>query len=338
MKHAAESESGEGDRFSQPLLLQCDVRGQVLWMSDRTRAALGNARSLPEALGATSVVGRPLAFSGTLEGSGKVWISAQYDQPAPAEGQPALQPVECSLLLHYFRLEEFERWLAARARERRPGSGIRAIRQIEQERQRLGRDLHTGVGQMLAAIRLQTEVVGAQLPYDVPVAAQQTLHRIATLARDALEQVRAVSRRLHPPEWQRLSLEDAIRQLWDLSGIPQKFEAALRVEPLSRQPSLEIKTAAYRMAQEAFSNIAQHSGATRVEASLAEQGGRLLLTVRDDGVGFDVAALLAAPPSVAAGIGLRSARELAAAAGADLSIESGPGGAALEFSARLEPA
>lgn len=153
------------------------------------------------------------------------------------------------------------------------------------------------------------------------------------MASEALDQVRAVSRRLHPPNWQRLSLEDAIRELWELSGIPQKFEAALRVRALSRQPGPEVMTAAYRIAQEALSNIAQHSGATRVEASLEEKDGRLLLIIADNGVGFDPDALIAGPAR--AGLGLRAARELAAAVGADLRIASGPHGSRVELSAPL---
>ena len=75
-------------------------------------------------------------------------------------------------------------------------------------------------------------------------------------ARGGVDQVRALSHRLHPPEWQRLTLESAVEQLWSLSGIPARFEASLRVEPLPREPGLELKTLVYRAAQEALSNIA----------------------------------------------------------------------------------
>jgi len=116
-------------------------------------------------------------------------------------------------------LQRAERDLSIFARQRRQGNGRGAVRQIELERQRLGRELHTGLGQMLAAIRLQLEIVAALLP-DPPTLVQQALSRISTLANEALEQVRSVSVRLHPPEWQRLTLETALQQLWDISGIP----------------------------------------------------------------------------------------------------------------------
>jgi signal transduction histidine kinase len=203
---------------------------------------------------------------------------------------------------------------------------------VERERQRLGRDLHTGVGQLLTAIRLQIESIETQLP-QAPPAVRQALERISTLTRDALEQVRALSNRLHPPEWQRLTIEEALRQLWELSGIPQRFDASLRIEALPLEPGLELKILTYRAAQEAFSNLAEHARATHVEASLETRGGRLVLTVLDNGAGFDAAGLFSAPASLASGIGLRSIREQAAGLGGRIDIRSGPAGTTLELSA-----
>jgi two-component system NarL family sensor kinase len=144
--------------------------------------------------------------------------------------------------------------------------------------------------------------------------------------------VRSVSARLHPPEWQRLTLADALQQLWDLSGIPERFAASLRIQPLPREPDLEVKVLIYRAAQEALSNLARHARATRVDAALEIRGDSAILTVQDDGVGFDVAGLLRGPASVASGIGLRSIREQAAALGGNLEIQSGPSGTRLVVS------
>jgi two-component system NarL family sensor kinase len=267
-----------------------------------------------------------------LGGGGRLWIGARPAESARRTGS-GLLPLERSLVRHCFRLVAAERKLHARARRGNSGG---AVRQIERERQRLGRDLHTGVGQVLAAIRLQMEAVTEQLP-DPPAGVRQGLERISTLAGDALDQVRALSHRLHPPEWQRLTLESAVAQLWSLSGIPVRFQASLRVEPLPAEPALELKTLVYRAAQEAFSNIAQHARATRVEASLEAQGGVLRLRIADNGVGFNLAGFLAAPPSVASGIGLRSIREQAAGLGGRLDIASGPNGTTLTLTAPFLP-
>jgi two-component system NarL family sensor kinase len=241
-----------------------------------------------------------------------------------------LQSLQQGLLRRYFRLERAERRLARRARQ--DGSEDGASHQLELERQRLGRDLHTGVGQLLAAIRLQVESIEVQLP-DAPPQVGQALERISTLAGDALAQVRALSSRLHPPEWQRLTMAEAVRQLWELSGIPQRCDASLRIEPLAREPGLDLKILTYRTAQEALSNIAQHAQATRVEASLETRGGRLLLKICDNGAGFDAARLFSSPASLASGIGLRSIREHAAGLGGRIDIRSGATGTTLELSA-----
>jgi signal transduction histidine kinase len=211
------------------------------------------------------------------------------------------------------------------------------MRQIELERERLARELHTSIGQQLSAIRLQAEEIASQFSgANGPV--QQALDRIFTLTADALEQVRSISKRLHPPEWQRLSLAVALEQLWELSGIPQRFEASFRIGPLREEPALEVKILLYRAAQEAVSNLIRHSRATRVEAVLTEQEGQIVLSFQDNGVGFDAAKVFAAPASVTDGIGLRSIRDQAQSVGGKLMVDSGPRGTKLEVMVPFNPA
>jgi signal transduction histidine kinase len=278
------------------------------------------------------------AFSFQLH-SGE-WVEMRPVSPAEEETRVhvlALLTVQSSLVRHSFQLLTLERSITDRVRKlRRAGRGSSTIRLLESERRRLGRELHTGVGQLLAAIRLQLEVVDSQIPQP-PQAARQALDRIATLSADALEQVRAVSRRLHPPEWQRLTLSEALRQLWDLSGVPEKYTARLRVGFIAGEPDLEAKTLLYRASQEALSNLVRHAHATRIEMSLEVRGAELVLTIHDNGVGFDPARLQQSPASVSSGIGLRSIREQAAALGGRFSIESGPIGTTLEVSVPFNP-
>jgi two-component system, NarL family, sensor kinase len=266
------------------------------------------------------------------ETSGRV---LQHLKAEPASQVEDLLRVEVKLLRHYIRLEAAAQQLA-QSRERRPPRRTSAVRQIERERQRLSVELHTGVGQLLSGIRLQVEILMAQLPAPGPVVAK-ALERITTLNEEALEQVRSLSQRLHPPAWQRLTLEAAIQQLWDLSGIPERFESHLRIEPLEQQPELESKVVIYRAAQEAVSNLIRHSQATRVEAALEARAGRVVLHFADNGVGFDARDLFSSTPGLTSGIGLRTIREQAEALGGRLQITAGEGGTKLEISVPLAP-
>ena len=216
--------------------------------------------------------------------------------------------LENDLLQRLTRLERLEARLWKAAANQRNRTGRRAVRQIERERKRLGRELHTGVGQLLAAIRIQLEVVSVELP-SPPPAVFHALQRIGSLAAEALEQVRGVSRRLYPPAWQRLGLDEAIRELWEVSGMTQRFAGSVDARPLPRDPDPAVKTMIYRAAQEALSNIVRHAHATRVDVGLTYAQGQLRLTVQDDGVGFDVAKVLTGRNGAAAGIGLQSLRE-----------------------------
>jgi len=318
-------------------LLECDLNGQIIWMSDRTRATLGDAGNLATAIFADpSVNCATFRFTRIWTAHDRLLLSGELSAWTPNGDVADLLKVQSNLLRHFFQLQRAERHLSSRSRKLRSPSGASTVRQMEMERQRLGRELHTGVGQLLAAIRMQLEVIAAQLP-EPPILVRQALGRISTLAADALEQVRTVSKRLHPPEWQRLSLESALRQLWENSGIPQRFEGTLETQLLPREPELEVKILLYRAAQEAVSNLVRHARATRITITLEPRGSEVALTIRDNGVGFDVAALMAAPASLTAGIGLRSIRDQAAAVGGKMEIESGPNGTKLEVTAPYSP-
>jgi signal transduction histidine kinase len=308
-------------------------------MSPAARAAFGEPNYLVDAMHAVAPSGiagllrtrSATRFTPVFQRGDSIWISAEMAaraEIAARQEAAALVRLESDFLRHYFRLQHVERELQARTRGLRRGAS--AIVQIERERQRLGRELHTGVGQMLAAIRLQLEIIALQLTTP-PAPVQQALSRISTLAGDALEYVRSVSKRLHPPEWQSLPLGAALEQLWEMSGVPQRFEASLRLSPMPVEPDLETKILIYRAAQEALSNLTRHARATRAEINLETHVNHLILTVQDNGVGFDAAALLAAAPHVASGIGLRSIRDQAASLGGRLLVQSGPNGTKLEL-------
>ena len=256
-----------------------------------------------------------------------------------ANGLSSFEPslLQANLIRHFLCLLELEPDLFKNARAQRGVAGKTAIRQSELERQRLGRELHTGVGQMLAAIRWQLEAIATELP-SPSENVRRALANISTLTEQALEQVRDISKGLYPPEWQRLTLESSIRQLWQISGIAGRLAATLDIDPLPSEPDLEVKILLYRAFQEALSNVARHGRATRIDAALRLGDTRLVLTVRDNGVGFNVEELLAAPANVAAGIGLRSIREMAQGLGGEFEVESGPAGTKLTIIVALFPA
>jgi two-component system NarL family sensor kinase len=302
-------------------------------MNGRMRSVFGPIENLMETMGAHGSITDDHHLQATvcftrMYHSSEGALLAVKPQVRDGAAVTMLDAVEGALLANYFRLEKAERRLSDHARSRKRNSGRAAIRQIEMERQRLGRELHTGVGQMLAAIRMQVELIGAQLS-GAPRPVEQALERVSSLAGDALEIVRGVSRRIHPPEWQRVTLDAALLQLWENSGIPQKYQASVDLHPLFRDPDPELKALLYRGAQEALSNIIRHSGATAVKMSLEVREEHIYFSISDNGVGFDPVRLASAPPDLAAGLGLRSIQEQAISLRGNLKIDSGTTGTTL---------
>ncbi len=325
--------SREGE-LPVPMVLECDLSGEKLQMSAEARHVLGQPENLRDAVAAIARRADRVAFDGVLQSSGRVWFGSQPRGQQRDDVKASLSQVQTDLMRHYFRLKTIEDRLLAQAKRKRGTDGTAAIRQIERERSRLGRELHTGVGQMLAAIRLQLDSISSELP-NPPARINELLGRISLLSQDALEEVRALSRRLHPPEWQRLSLKEALSQLWEVSGIPDRFKASLSFGELPDEVPVDLKVLMYRAAQESFSNIVRHSQATSVDAWLGAHEGQLLFRIKDDGVGFDADSLFSSAPHIGSGIGLRSIREQVEAVAGKFAIVSGAQGTTLELSAPL---
>jgi signal transduction histidine kinase len=202
-------------------------------------------------------------------------------------------------------------WIAQDSLPRRssPGSGTPGrsiLKELERERSRIARELHAGAGQPLAGIKINLELLGDCID-SLPAAGREALGRMQILTEQALQQVRAVSHNLHPPEWQGLKTEDALRRLLQQSGLDGRLTIDLDLQPLPEEPSQAVKVAIYRCAQECLSNVTRHSGATRLAVSLRPDGKMIELSIHDNGRGF--------PPGLptGGGIGLTAIREHAEA-------------------------
>ncbi|MDQ6708364.1 MAG: sensor histidine kinase [Acidobacteriota bacterium] len=201
---------------------------------------------------------------------------------------------------------------------------------LERERSRIARELHAGAGQPLAGIKLNLDLLTSAFP-DLPAGVQSGIARLNALADQALEQVRAVSHRLYPPDWQRLGISEALRTLAQSSGVAEKCRLDLDIETFDPEPAYEIKVTLYRCCQECLSNVLRHSGATSVKLSLRAAGALIVLRIEDDGVGFDVQGV-PAPNYLSGGIGLVAMREQVSSMNGELRVQSGPSGTTLEVS------
>ncbi len=207
-------------------------------------------------------------------------------------------------------------FLVRPSRQRSSGSAI--LRELERERSRIARELHAGAGQPLAGIKLNLEMLGDCFN-ELSPQGREALVRAQKLAQQALEQVRSVSQNLHPPEWQRLSATEAIRQLIESSGLEMRMAVFADFEPLPVEPSHATKIALYRCTQECISNIMRHSGATRFRLWLGASGSMLELRIEDNGHGFD-------HHLPGKGIGLQALREHASVLGGTCEVTSSAAG------------
>jgi two-component system sensor histidine kinase UhpB len=203
--------------------------------------------------------------------------------------------------------------MLARLEAERGTSNARALAAQEAERHRIAQELHDEIGQGLTVVLLGLKRSIDRAPDDIA----EELRLVQEAARNSLDEVREVARRLRPGVLQDLGLLSA------LSGLATDFSkhtgAHVRRGFAPGLPSLEGDTelVVYRVAQEALTNAARHSGADTVELSLSRQGESMALRVADNGSGM---------ASSVAGAGIRGMQERATLVGGQLTITPRIGG------------
>jgi two-component system NarL family sensor kinase len=211
----------------------------------------------------------------------------------------------------------------------------RVVDSQEQERARLSRDLHDGISQWLVSIKLQIEAGIIRLggTPDQQRQARASFERTAEELNKVLGEVRRISHDLRPTLLDDLGLAAALDHLAEEfsqhSGTPVKFAASGDVEHLPQT----VGTVLFRIAQEALTNIERHAGAHHIDLSLHTGRGRVLLTIADDGAGFDAEGVATHPQR---GIGLRNMMERLDAIGGHLDIASSASGTTVCASVELE--
>ncbi|NGO73818.1 GAF domain-containing sensor histidine kinase [Streptomyces sp. SB3404] len=197
---------------------------------------------------------------------------------------------------------------------------------IAGERARIAHELHDAVAQKLFSLRLTAQAATALVDRD-PVRAKEELHEVARLAAEAADELRAAVVELRPAA---LDEDGLVATLRTQAGVLDRAHTAavtftcegVRALPAAHEEAL------LRVAQEALHNALRHADASRVEVALVRHGTGTLLTVTDDGAGFDPGAVRSAGRH----LGLVSMRDRANGVGGTLTVTSEPGkGTAVEM-------
>ena len=195
--------------------------------------------------------------------------------------------------------------------------GAEARRAEEEERRRIGRELHDEAGQSMLLLRLQLEM----MERDAPEPLRPRLAETRAIAERAVAELRRLVAALSPAVLERLGLKSALRQL--AARFRKTHPAGLRLRVLTPSEPLPMQTqeVIYRVAQECLQNIAKHSQATHVNISLGTADKSIRLSVADNGAGFCAETARNQPMS----FGLAGMRERAALLGGTLAVRSAPG-------------
>lgn len=192
-----------------------------------------------------------------------------------------------------------------------------AISAIEDERRRLRRDLHDGLGPTLSGIAHTAAAARNTIPTD-PTTADELLGQLRIDAASAVGEIRRLVYDMRPPALDELglvaALDQQLAQMRTSTGRP--MQVTVRADDLPPLPA-SVEVAAYRIATEAVTNAARHSGTDEAQLELEHDGDHLVVTVQDPG---------ASPQPWAAGVGVSSMRERSSEVGGTFEITSGHGG------------
>jgi PAS domain S-box-containing protein len=194
----------------------------------------------------------------------------------------------------------------------------RMVAVLEEQQERIGRDLHDSVGQLLTGIRMLSENLGARYfdPSDKGFAATK---KVTTFAEEALQRVREICRGLVPPQLYQEGLTSALRALAANVDSLSEVRCVFAHQGHADIEDYDAKLQLYRMTQEAINNALKHARPSHVWIRLIHAHDLFTLEIEDDGTGFDV------ERSMGKSLGLYSMKRRASSIRATLTIDSEPG-------------
>jgi len=192
---------------------------------------------------------------------------------------------------------------------------VRVLNAQEEERRRISHDLHDETAQSLTTLKLMIDMIKQALPSDQEDV-RRLVEEVEASVRQTLQGIRRLIADLRPPMLDDFGLVPTLK--WLVHGFTQRY--GIRVElhnvHLLRRLPVEVETVLYRAVQEALANVAKHARAGLVNISLERTAERVVVIVRDDGIGFDDRR------SRRGAFGLLGIRERLAALGGSLSVDS----------------
>lgn len=196
----------------------------------------------------------------------------------------------------------------------------RVLEAQEFERRRVAVELHDELGQLLTAIKINLQL-SERLQDGAPSELNAENIRIVE---DALNQVRRLATGLRPALLDDLGLSPALQWIAGIIAARSSFRVQFSPQDMPQRLAPDIETACFRIVQEALTNISRHAQATVVTITLRHENDALLLCVRDDGCGFDLAAMRQRA-MLGGSVGVLGMQERASLIGGQLAIESAPG-------------
>lgn len=193
-------------------------------------------------------------------------------------------------------------------------SKARLIDSQEQERRRIARELHDGVGQSLALLEIELGQLEVECDPEVRSRLQSAIHQVSEISSVARE----ISHGLHPSHLEYLGLAGALAKLCRDFSRDRSLNIDFVHSDLPGRLNPDVSLSLYRVAQEALHNVSKYSHARHVEIRLKQKAGRLRMDIVDDGIGFAV------EHKTSAGIGLESMRERMEFVGGTIAITSAP--------------
>lgn len=188
---------------------------------------------------------------------------------------------------------------------------------VQKERHHIARELHDAVTQSLFASKLLADTLPNTLK-EAPEKMEETLQELKILNDSAVAEMRLLLMELKPNQLLKTRLSTNLNYLISALQGRKRIKVTTSIEDIEAAPK-DVQIAFYRIAQEAITNIVKHAKATQVHLSLKSTVTQLMMTIEDNGVGFDV-------NQVNTGLGIENMRERAEMVHARLTIESGSDG------------